>query len=284
MNRCQEDILHGRSIRDALASEAAFFQSHPEYACVASRCSTSALSHTVSSILAQHIQNLLPSLNEAIGACRGSCSAFAQRSILTPLCAVSKRDAAQSELALLGDGHPESASGQGALILQLLHKYSASVSASLAGNSDDMSTTELVGGSRIRFILSEIFVKGVTSLDPTAHLTDDDIRTAIQNSAGARSTLLIPEEPFELLAKQSISKLLDPCRRCAALVHEELLRLVRRCIQSDVRRFPMLSRALEEEARNFLAEVRAAAARLLRSPPGSDAHAAPCRVPRLRRR
>ena len=70
MNRCQEDILHGRSIRDALASEAAFFQSHPEYACVASRCSTSALSHTVSSILAQHIQNLLPSLVEAIGASR----------------------------------------------------------------------------------------------------------------------------------------------------------------------------------------------------------------------
>ena len=68
VNRCQEDILHGRSIRDALASEAAFFQSHPEYACVASRCSTSALSHTVSSILAQHIQNLLPSLTEAIGA------------------------------------------------------------------------------------------------------------------------------------------------------------------------------------------------------------------------
>ena len=168
---------------------------------------------------------------------------------------MSKRDAAQSELALLGDGHPESASGQGALILQLLHKYSASVSASLQGNSDDMSTTELVGGSRIRFILHEIFVKGVTSLDPTAHLTDDDIRTAIQNSAGARSTLLIPEEPFELLAKQSISKLLEPCRRCATLVHEELLRLVRRCIQADVRRFPMLTRALEEEARNFLAEV-----------------------------
>ena len=67
-NRCQEDILQGRSIRDALASEAAFFQSHPAYAAVASRCSTAALSHTVSSILAQHIQNLLPSLVEAIGA------------------------------------------------------------------------------------------------------------------------------------------------------------------------------------------------------------------------
>ena len=68
VNRCQEDILQGRSIRDALASEAAFFQSHPAYAAVASRCSTAALSHTVSSILAQHIQNLLPSLVEAIGA------------------------------------------------------------------------------------------------------------------------------------------------------------------------------------------------------------------------
>ena len=76
MNRCQEDILHGRSIRDALASEAAFFQSRPEYACVASRCSTAALSHTVSSILAQHIQNLLPSLHEAIGAPPPSAGLF----------------------------------------------------------------------------------------------------------------------------------------------------------------------------------------------------------------
>ena len=58
VNRCQEDINQRRSIRDALASEAAFFQSHPEYAAVASRCSTSALSHTVSSILSAHIQAL----------------------------------------------------------------------------------------------------------------------------------------------------------------------------------------------------------------------------------
>ncbi len=180
----------------------------------------------------------------------------ARRVLTCATAAVSKRDAAQAELAVLGDGHPESSSGQGALILQLLHKYSAAVASSLQGNAADMSTTELVGGSRIRFILHDIFVKGLTSMDPTASLTDDDIRTAIQNSAGARSVLLIPEEPFELLAKQSISKLLDPCKRCASLVHEELLRLVRRCIGTDVRRFPVLARALEEEARNFLAEVR----------------------------
>ena len=231
VNRCQEDIMHKRSIRDALASEAAFFQSHPEYAAVASRCSTSALSHTVSSILSAHIQALLPGLAEAIGA---------------------KRNAAAAELTALGDGHPETASAQGALILTMLHKYSAIVSSSLKGNAEDMSTMELVGGSRIHFILRDIFVKGLQSLDPTAALTDDDIRTAIQNSAGARSILLIPEEPFELLAKQSISKLLEPCKRCAALVHEELMRLVRRCMSAELRRYPTLARALEEEARNFL--------------------------------
>jgi len=167
---------------------------------------------------------------------------------------VSKRNITGSELAGLGDGHPESPSAQGALVLQMLHKYAASISSSLAGNSDDMSTTELMGGSRINFILREIFVKGLNALDPTAILSDDDIRTAIQNSAGAKSILLIPEEPFELLAKQSISKLLEPCKRCAALVHEELMRLVRRCIHVDVRRYPNFARVLEEEARNYLDE------------------------------
>ena len=159
-----------------------------------------------------------------------------------------------AEVLALGDGHPESASAQGGLVLSMLHKYSSTISASLAGNAEDMSTTELMGGSRINFILREIFVKGLNALDPTAVLSDDDIRTAIQNSAGAKSILLIPEEPFELLAKQSISKLLEPCKRCAALVHEELMRLVRRCIGSDVRHYPNFARVLEEEARNYLDE------------------------------
>jgi len=231
VNRCQEDIMQRRTIREALASEAAFFQSHPEYGVVASRCSTSALSHSVSSILSQHIANLLPGLTESIA---------------------SKRNATLAELGALGDGHPDSPSGQGAAVLQMLHKYSTSVSASLQGNADDMSTSELVGGSRIHFILKEIFVKGLCALDPISALSDDDIRTAIQNSAGARSILLIPEEPFLLLAKQSISKLLEPCKRASALVHEELMRLVRRCIQAEVRRYPSFTHALEEEARNYL--------------------------------
>ena len=157
---------------------------------------------------------------------------------------------------MLGDGHPENPAAQGGVILQLLHKYAASVSSALAGNSEDMSTSELVGGSRIHFILRDIFAKGLASLDPTSVLTDDDIRTAIQNSAGARCVLLIPEEPFLLLAKQCIAKMLDPCKRCASLVHEELMRLVRRCISPELQRYPTLISALEDQARAFLDEVR----------------------------
>lgn len=244
INRCQEDIMRKRSIREALASEAAFFQSHPEYSQVASHCGTHALSHTVSSVLAEHIRTLLPSLVEAI---------------------VHKRNAAAAELMAVGDTRPETSSAQGAFLLQVLHKYATGVSAVVGGSSESLTTTELAGGARIHFILHEIFVKGVMSLDPTSELSDDDIRTAIQNAAGTKGVILIPEEPFELLAKQSISKMLEPCRRCVTLVHEELVRIVRRCIGAEVKRYPALEQALEEQTRRFLEQGAEPAEHMIQS-------------------
>lgn len=94
------------------------------------------------------------------------------------------------------------------------------------------------------------------SLDPTADLTDDDIRTAIQNAAGTKAVILIPEEPFELLAKQAVSRALEPCRRCATLVHDELLRIIRRSIDGAIKRYPNLEAAIEEQTRAFLQQVR----------------------------
>lgn len=140
---------------------------------------------------------------------------------------------------------------------QVLTKYATMVSSIVQGNNEHLSTTELAGGARIHFVLHEIFVKGLMALDPTAELTDDDIRTAIQNAAGTKAVILIPEEPFELLAKQAVAKALEPCRRCAGLVHEELVRIVRRCVDQGIKRYPNLEQAIEEQTRGFLQQVRA---------------------------
>lgn len=47
----------------------------------------------------------------------------------------------------------------GAVVLEKLHGYAASFTKSVAGRSENLSTTALEGGARIHFVLQDIFVK-----------------------------------------------------------------------------------------------------------------------------
>jgi dynamin 1-like protein len=234
VNRCQQDIAQRRSIREARANEAAFFRNHPSYQEVMGHCGTEALGWQVSRILGEHISELLPALQDTI---------------------VSKRGDAQKELASLGDGCPDDPAGQAAMVLEKLHGYAASFTKSVAGKNEDLNTTALEGGARIHYVLQDIFVKGLESLDPTRAMSEEDIRTAIQNSAGTKTVLLLPEEPFEMLVKQAIKKMSEPCQKCARLVHDELGRIARQLIAAqDLRRYPRLAQSIEDATRDFLAE------------------------------
>ena len=184
VNRCQQDIAQRRSIREARASEMEFFRQHPAYVELPN-CGTEALGWTVSRILADHIARLLPELQDKIS---------------------SRKSEAQRELSSLGDGRPEDPASQAAMVLEKLHGYAASFTKSVAGKNEDLNTTALEGGARIHFVLQDIFVKGLESLDPTQAMSEEDIRTAIQNAAGTKAVLLLPEEPFENLVKQAIRK------------------------------------------------------------------------------
>ncbi|KAI3895845.1 hypothetical protein MKW98_025636, partial [Papaver atlanticum] len=51
--------------------------------------------------------------------------------------------------------------GQGALLLNILSKYSDAFSLMVEGKSRAMSTSELYGGARIHYIFQSIFVKSL---------------------------------------------------------------------------------------------------------------------------
>lgn len=100
------------------------------------------------------------------------------------------------------------------------------------------------------------YAQGLESLDPTQAMTEEDIRTAIQNAAGTKAVLLLPEEPFEVLVRQAIKKMTEPCQKCARIVHDELGRIARQLISNqDVQRYPCLAQSIEDATRDFLAEV-----------------------------
>ncbi|KAK9033826.1 hypothetical protein V6N11_050010 [Hibiscus sabdariffa] len=232
VNRSQEDILHNRSIKDALVAEEKFFRSRPVYNGLADRCGVPQLAKKLNQILVQHIKAILPGLKSRIS---------------SALVSVAKEHASYGEIT-------ESKAGQGALLLNILSKYSEAFSSMVEGKNEEMSTSELSGGARIHYIFQSIFVKSLEEVDPCEDLTDDDIRTAIQNASGPRSALFVPEVPFEVLVRRQIARLLDPSLQCARFIYDELIKISHRCMVNELQRFPVLGRHMDQVIGNFLRE------------------------------
>ncbi|KAM0028526.1 putative dynamin stalk domain, GTPase effector domain, Dynamin superfamily [Helianthus debilis subsp. tardiflorus] len=230
VNRSQEDIMLNRSIKDALIAEEKFFRSRPAYNEVADICGVPQLAKKLNQILVQHIKTVLPGLKSRISA---------------QLVAVAKEHASYGEIT-------ESKAGMGALLLNILSKYSEAFCSMIEGKNEEMSTSELSGGARIHYIFQSIFVKSLEEVDPCEDLTDDDIRTAIQNATGPRSALFVPEVPFEVLIRRQIARLLDPSVQCARFVYDELIKMSHRCMVNELQRFPVLRKRMDDVTGNFL--------------------------------
>ncbi|OMO61559.1 hypothetical protein CCACVL1_23431 [Corchorus capsularis] len=230
VNRCQEDINKNRSIQEALAYEERFFREHPVYNGVSDRCGIPQLAKKLNQILEQHIRKDLPRLKAVLN---------------------SRLRAVMKELQTYGEVL-ESKAEQGAILLDILRRYSDDFSAMVDGKSTDMSTKELCGGARIHYFFQSMFVKPLEEMDPCENLTDDDIGYAIKNSSGLRNVLFVPEVPFEVLVRRQIALLSDPCHQCLRIVYDELIKISKACESTGLQRFPTLRRWLNEVVRKCL--------------------------------
>ncbi|KAM6559447.1 hypothetical protein CsatA_028686 [Cannabis sativa] len=243
INRSQEDINKNRSIADALSREEKFFRDHPVYSGLSGCCGIPQLSKKLNQILEQHIRMALPSLKSELN---------------------SKMIAVAKELQTYGNV-VEANVEKGVILLNILSTYCEDFSALVDGSSQDISTKELSGGARILYIFQSIFVKSLEEVDPCEGLSDDDIRIAIQNAAGARNVLIIPEAPFEVLVRRQISRLLDPSLQCVRYVYDELIKISRACEVTDLQRFPKLRRRMDEIMVKFVRDGVKPAERMIRN-------------------
>ncbi|CAK9882879.1 unnamed protein product [Sphagnum jensenii] len=232
VNRSQEDIATNRSISEALVYEENFFRSRPVYHSLSERCGVPQLAKKLNSILVQHIRAILPDLKARIS---------------TQIIMLQKELASYGEVT-------DSKSGQGALLLNIITKYSYGFQSIVDGKYEEWSTTELSGGARIHYIFQAIFVRSLEEVDPCEELSDEDIRIAIHNSTGPRNALFVPEVPFELLVRRQIARLLEPSLQCARFIYDELVKISRRCETLELERFPYLQRRIEEVVTSFLQE------------------------------
>ncbi|XP_057957732.1 dynamin-related protein 3A-like isoform X2 [Malania oleifera] len=230
VNRSQEDINKNRSILEALAYEELFFRDNPAYHGLSNRCGIPQLAKKLNQILEQHIRTVLPGLKAELN---------------------SHMVAILKELQTYGEAM-ESKAEQGVVLLNILMKYCEAFSAMIDGKSQEMSTKELSGGSRIHYIFQSIFVKGLEEVDPCEGLSDENIRTAIQNATGPRSALFVPEVPFEVLVRRQIARFLDPSIQCLRFVYDELMKMSRACAVIEMQRFPVLRRRLDEVMGKFM--------------------------------
>ncbi|XP_039120893.1 dynamin-related protein 3A-like isoform X1 [Dioscorea cayenensis subsp. rotundata] len=232
VNRSQQDINQNRSIKEALANEESFFHTHPVYHGLSHCCGIPQLAKKLNQILVQHIRAVLPSLKSRIN---------------SQLVAVAKEHATYGDVA-------ESKAGQGVRLLNMLTKYCEAFSSMVEGKNEELSTAELSGGARIHYIFQSIFVKSLEEVDPCSDVTDEDIRMAIQNATGPRSSLFVPEVPFEFLVRRQIGRLLDPSLQCAKFIYDELIKMSHCCLASELQRYPFLRKKMDEVIWNFLRE------------------------------
>ncbi|KAG9313222.1 Dynamin central region-domain-containing protein, partial [Chiua virens] len=234
VNRSQQDIISEKSMTDALDSESEFFNNHAAYRNIAHKNGTKYLARSLNQVLINHIREKLPDmkarLNTLMGQAQQELNSF-------------------GDAAIFGDKNQ-----QGALILRLMNQFAHDFIASIEGTKVDVSTKELSGGARVYYIFNDVFGHALASIDSTAGLDNQDIRTAIRNSTGPRPSLFVPEAAFDLLVKPQIKLLEAPSLRCVELVYEELVKLCHNCTSPDLERFPRLHAQLIECVSELLRE------------------------------
>ncbi|KAJ2721320.1 Dynamin- GTPase protein [Coemansia sp. Benny D115] len=234
VNRSQEDTQANRPISDSLAAEVEFFRTHQVYRTIQQHCGTANLAKVLNQLLLQHIRDHLPSIKTKINAL------------------ISQTEQELSSYGRMSGGNDKSTNAS--RLLKVITLFANEFSSSVEGTAPEMSTAELCGGARLYYIFNDIFASGLDSVNPTANLTNSDIRTAIRNSTGPRASLFVPEIAFQLLVKPQIKSLEPPAQRCVQLAYEELMKIGLSCGSNEMRRYPRLHAKVMEVVSDLLRE------------------------------
>jgi len=226
VNRSQKDIIDQKSIQDALKDEADFLKR--EYPSLSKRNGSPYLILRLNNLLKGHIRKCLPALRKKV-------------STLTL--------EHQALLDSFGDPIEDHRNSKKTYLFKVISKFTSAFCQLIEGTVNDIEQIELSGGARICYIFRNVLANSLEKIDIN-DLSDEQIKTAILNANGIRSTLFVPNETFEKLTKKQISKFKMPCLDCVNLVYTELENILRDCLSNSsedyVVRFPQLNEKIKE--------------------------------------
>jgi len=228
VNRSQQDINDGKTIKDAIKAESRFFSTHKDYRSISDRCGSAYLGTQMNKVLISHIRGVLPDIKAQI-----------------------QKDIGKLEDELAGYGVPiiETEQAMSALLLNLITQFATNFGNTIDGVGIDeskMNSNELYGGARILYTFRVAYQKEVMRVHAHDGISDGAIRTAIRNASGSKNSLFISEVAFEILVKGQIEKLRRPALNCADLVFEELQRVAAQSTTPQMCRFNHLASQLQE--------------------------------------
>lgn len=224
VNRGQQDIEKNIKINTALQNERSFFETHPSYQSKSMFCGTLFLSRRLSLALMKHIKKCIPDIKNKI-------SSLIQKY---------KKELDSFGQETAGQGHN--------IFLSIITELTVDFRHILDGSLQDISKNELSGGARIGFIFHETFSKAIKTINPFENIKEHDIRTLLYNSSGSTPSLFVSTQSFEVLIRQLVVKLEEPCLKCLDLVHEELNQILTKLLQKNCfKRFPLLKEKIRHD-------------------------------------
>jgi len=171
----------------------------------------------------------------------------------------------RNEMIALGD--EKETPNKGALLLSIINTFVHNYCNTIDGRLSSVSATEeLYGGARINYIFNDVFGNYIDGIDGKGGFTEEAIQITMMNATGAKSSLFVPEESFEQLARLQIRILEDPSLRCVDLVHDELQRIVN-CIEiSELKRYNNLrEKKIIEVVNNLLRDYKRPTKEMIRN-------------------
>ncbi|EEA08514.1 dynamin family protein [Cryptosporidium muris RN66] len=229
-----------RSIDESIIEEKNYFESNPQFKDIAYRCGTTYLAKMLQSTLLEYIKDSLPQLNEQAN------------KIIRDKEKELEKYGEINHMDILGN-FEGGLNNKSAIILNCFSKFSRSFQDMIDGQASyHTGLIKLSGGARLNYIFHNWFGQTLFNFDPLSGLSDSEIRTAIKNSTGTKSSLFVPEGAFEVLARIQIAKLLQPSLTCVEQVYHELKKLVEQCKLPEMMHFYNLKRNITNVVNNLL--------------------------------
>ena len=138
----------------------------------------------------------------------------------------------------------EGPKGAKTVMLNILTKFISIFKDYIEGNFVKHSTDVLLGDSRISYIFHNTLYNALDSLYLLKTLTDDDIRTCINNATTLSPSLFVEEKTFVILMRQQIARMQEPVLQCAEHCYHELREIISGISLPELERYNKLHFAI----------------------------------------